>query len=81
MSINKQDEDLNDADTPPEEIWQTSSLTSAPQRRPPVEDSRDPAFQRRIRLWESEHSSEQHGGISSHHSTTTAGDEGSSGFN
>ncbi|TGO46218.1 hypothetical protein BCON_0337g00070 [Botryotinia convoluta] len=73
--------DLYCADTPPEEIWQTSSLTSAPRRRPPVEDFRDPASQRRIRPWESGHSSKQHGGIRSHHSTPTAGGEGSSGFN
>ncbi|TGO81260.1 hypothetical protein BPOR_1242g00010 [Botrytis porri] len=73
--------DLYSADTPPPEIRQPSSLTSAPQRRPPVEVSKDTASQRKFRPWESGYSSETHNDSRSHHSTTTAGGEGSSRFN
>lgn len=73
--------DLYSANTPPRKIRQTPSLTSAPRRRPLVEDSRDLAPPRRTRQWEKEYSSEKQGGSRSHHSTTTAGGEGSSEFN
>ncbi|TGO39689.1 hypothetical protein BHYA_0049g00250 [Botrytis hyacinthi] len=73
--------DLYSADTPPREIRQTPSVTSVPRRRPLVEDSRDPAPPRRVRQWERGYSSKKHSGSGLHHSTTTAGGEGSSGLN
>ncbi|KAF7917931.1 uncharacterized protein EAE98_009959 [Botrytis deweyae] len=73
--------DLYSANTPPNEIWQSSSLTSAYPRRTPVGNSQDPGHPRRIRQWESGYSRERDGGSISHHSTTPAGGESSLVFN
>ncbi|KAF7859480.1 uncharacterized protein EAF02_010928 [Botrytis sinoallii] len=69
--------DLHSANTPPNEIWQSSSLTSAYPRRTPVGNSQDPGHPRRIRQWESGYSREKDGCSISHHSTTPAGGESS----